>query len=78
MKHILMQAKQEIVDLRRRNEILSAQMAIVDVFAAALGLRRESGAMGIDVAWELQREIDTITEQEAQVPPAPIKNDQRF
>jgi hypothetical protein len=80
VKHILMNAKQEIIDLRRRNEILSAQMAIVDVFAAALGLHRDSGAMGPDVAWELQQEIDAITaaEERTAQPAVAIKNDQRF
>jgi hypothetical protein len=68
MKHILMQAKQEIVDLRRRNEILSAQMAIVDVFAAALGLHREGGVMHPDVAWELQNEIEKLDSQEKHIP----------
>lgn len=64
MKQLLIEARQEILDLRRRNEILSAQMGVVEVFAAALGLERIEGAMAPDVAWKLQKEIDELSRQE--------------
>lgn len=60
MKQLLERARLEILDLRRRNEVLSAQMGIVEVFAAALGLKRNEGAMAPDVAWELQRKIEEL------------------
>jgi hypothetical protein len=62
VKELLAQAKWEIVDLRRRNEILSAQIAIVEVFAAALGLKRNEGAMAPDVAYALQMKIDELND----------------
>ena len=60
MKELLTEARQEILDLRRRNEILSAQMGVVEVFAAALGLKRGEGGMAPDVAWALQKKIDEL------------------
>lgn len=60
MKQLLERARSEILQLRRRNEILSAQMGVVEVFAAALGLRRNEGAMAPDVAWELEKQIEEL------------------
>ena len=62
MKHLLQDAKNEIVDLRRRNEILTAQIGVVEVFAAALGFKRAECGMALDVIWALQKEIDRLTE----------------
>ena len=61
MKELLIEARQEILNLRRRNEILSAQMGVVEVFAAALGLKRNEGGMAPDVAWALQKKIDELS-----------------
>lgn len=60
MKELLNSARHEIIELRRRNEVLAAQMAVVEIFAAALGLKHEQGGASIDVAWKLQREIDKL------------------
>jgi len=60
MKDLLLRAKHEIVALRRSNELLSAQMEIVQVFAVALGIRPQNQGACVDVAWELQREIDKL------------------
>lgn len=60
MKNLLMEAKNEIISLRRRNEILEAQMGIVEVFATALGLKSHPVGMAEDVAWKLQRKIDEL------------------
>ena len=63
MINTLQHAKQEIQSLRHRNEILEAQMGVVEVFAAALGMKRNgSGAMAPDVVWELQKKIDEMME----------------
>ena len=62
MENLLRHAKQEIISLRRQNEILAAQMGVVEVFAAALGLKRERGVEAIDVVWELQKKIDELTQ----------------
>lgn len=64
MKDVLNSAVHEIRDLRRRNEILSAQMGVVEVFAAALGLKHGEGGMVPDVAWQLEREIEKIVNEE--------------
>lgn len=60
MKDLLQRAKNEIEQLRRHNEVLSAKVEVVNIFAAALGLRKIKGGYGPDVAWELQKEIDTL------------------
>lgn len=60
MKNVLENAKQEIVYLRRQNEILNAQVGVIEVFAAALGLRNNQKGMAIDVVWELQQAINSL------------------
>lgn len=62
MKHLLMNAKQEIEDLRCRNNLLQAKVDVVEVFSAALLGHRPQGGMSIDVVWELQRKIDEMSE----------------
>jgi hypothetical protein len=64
MKQLLNSARFEILELRRRNEVLAAQIAVVEIFAAALGLKRNEGGMAPDVAWELQRKIDELDNEE--------------
>lgn len=60
MKHLLMDAKHEIENLRRRNEILQAKVEVVEVFSVALLGPRPQGGMSPDVAWALQREINKL------------------
>jgi hypothetical protein len=60
MKDLLIEARQEILDLRRHNEILSAQMSVVEIFAAALGIKRGQGEAAPDIAWALQKKIDEL------------------
>lgn len=60
MKHVLIEAKNEINSLRRRTEILEAQMGIVEVFAAALGLKHNEGGLHPDVVWKIQEKIDEL------------------
>jgi len=69
MKDLLQRAKNEIVQLRRTNEVLSAQVEVVHIFAAALGLQGVNRGESPDVAWELQKEIDTLESTQP-----PIKN----
>lgn len=64
MKALLIQARSEILSLRRRNELLTAQVAVVEVFAAALGLRPEPGCLTPDIAWELQCQIDQMDKEQ--------------
>jgi hypothetical protein len=58
MKELLLKAKFEIIQLRKSNELMSAQLAIVDVFAAALGLKPEQRGETIDIVWEIERELE--------------------
>jgi hypothetical protein len=65
MKELLNDARHEILNLRRRNEILEAQMGVVGVFAAALELKRDHPGQSVDVAWLLQRKIDELSTTKA-------------
>lgn len=49
------QAAEEIRRLQRQNEILDAQVGVVHVFAAALGLQHASRGMSEDVAHKLEK-----------------------
>ena len=61
MKQLLIAAKIEIEELRRHNDRMTSQLAIVNVFAAALGLEPDSPPVKPDVVWELQKEIDRLS-----------------
>ena len=55
---LLSLARDEIKYLRKKNEIMSAQLAIVDVFAAAVGLRKnEGGMMSEDALYLIEEEL---------------------
>jgi hypothetical protein len=62
MKELLMEAKQEIAELRRENEVLVAQVNVVHIFAAALGLKKGPFPQKVDVAWQLQNAIDRLAD----------------
>lgn len=66
MKHLLQDAKQEIESLRRRNEILSAKVEVMDLFATVLHTTPNYGnqAMSVDVAWELGKQIAKLDEED--------------
>lgn len=63
MKHLLNQAKHEIIELRRQNELLAAQIRVVNIFEAALFGPRPSRGMTPDVVWELDKKIDELEKQ---------------
>lgn len=62
MKDLLEEARQEIIHLRRRNEILSAKVEMIDLFACILNTRPWAPAetMGEDIAWKLQKKINEL------------------
>ena len=69
MKHLLTEAKNEILELRRQNALLRAKVEVVEVFSAALlGAPRPQG-MSVDVAWSLQQQINAL---EAATPPVAV------
>lgn len=65
MKNLLQNAKQEIEQLRRQNEILRAKVETMDLFA--LTLRTEpkypSQGYGEDVAWLLGKAIQELDQK---------------
>lgn len=68
MKHLLLNAKHEIEQLRRRNEILQAKVDVVETFSAALLGPPSNRGAAIDVAWQLQKEIEKLEAKEAPRP----------
>jgi hypothetical protein len=57
-----MQAREEITSLRRANELLSAKVEMIDLFALVLNTKPAypSAGASVDIAWKLQQEIDRL------------------
>lgn len=53
-------AAYEIKSLRKVNDLLSAQMHIVNVFALALGYKPNQMGASEDIAWRLEKHIEAI------------------
>jgi len=65
---LLRQAMNEIRELRRRNNILSAQMFVVEAFhAALLGPPRGEG-ISPDLAWEIERHLEKVEKAQQKEP----------
>ena len=62
LEHLLTNAMYEIHALRRRNEILSAKVEMIDLFACVLHTQPASSPQGAspDVAWALQKKLDEL------------------
>ncbi|MBK8772856.1 MAG: hypothetical protein IPM06_20830 [Rhizobiales bacterium] len=56
-RRLLRTAAAEIRALRRHNELLNAQVGVMEVFAAALGLRKNENGATIDIVWEIERAL---------------------
>lgn len=59
-KQVMNSARCEILELRRRNELLAAKVDAMEIFAVALGMRNGQRGESIDVAWELQNAINSL------------------
>lgn len=77
MKHLLLEAKREIEQLRRENEILRAKVEIMDLFGSALHVQVPSRVYGTapDVAWALQRKVDEMKDCETHGVDTIVKSD---
>lgn len=69
----MMLGAEEIQRLRQQNEILSAQMQVVNIFAAALGFKQENRGMGEDIAWRLKKHAEAIQEDLNRKPDLKVK-----
>lgn len=58
LDHMIRNAAAEIRRLRRENEVLSAQVAVVETFRAALLGPPRGGMMTTDIAWEMERYLE--------------------
>lgn len=66
---ILNEAKHEINSLRRRNEILSAKVEVMELFACVLHTQpatREQ-PMCVDIAWQLEQEASRLKSEQGNV-----------
>lgn len=66
LKELLTNAMHEIRNLRRANEILGAQMQVVEAFSLALGMPRSSNGMAPDIVWALEKKIKELSEDKSQ------------
>lgn len=68
MKSLLLETMHEIRTLRRQNEILSAKVEMIDLFATVLYTKPHEPIVGMseDVAWKLQRAIDQVDSERSQ------------
>lgn len=68
LRHILIDAKEEIRTLRRSNEILSAQMDMVNLFAQVLNTKpaERVQCMSTDVCFEIEKAL-----RDSETPVAP-------
>jgi len=66
MKNLLTDAKHEIENLRRSNELLRAKVDVMDLFALVLKTEpaRNQQGFGEDVAWKLDQAIFEIEKNE--------------
>lgn len=62
---LLQEARSEILELRRTNEVLGAKVEMIDLFATVLFTKAVEHSRGYseDVAWKLQRAIDGLEEK---------------
>ena len=68
---LLDEARRELVDTRRRNEILGAQVRVVEIFEAALfaPAHRMGGVHAFDVAERLESTAEWLRKQAELVDP---------
>jgi hypothetical protein len=66
MKTLLEDAEREIQSLRRENQILSAKVEMIDLFACVLQTNPAIRSQGesIDVAWQLRKAIAELPADE--------------
>lgn len=65
MKHLLLEAREEITRLRRENEVLRAKVETMELFAQTLRTQPYYEPMGMaeDVVFKLSREVQKIEEE---------------
>ena len=68
LNDLLAKARDEIRSLRRANEVLSAKVEVMDLFACVLHTTpaTRGHGEGEDVAWALQTKIDELAEEEGE------------
>lgn len=62
LEEVLLGAQQEIISLRRQNELLRAKVEVMDLFACVLHTTAASRSegMSIDIAWQLGKELEKL------------------
>ncbi len=62
LEHLLLHGIDEIQSLRRRNEILSAKVEMIDLFALVFRSQPAYPSVGMseDIVWKMQTNIDQI------------------
>ena len=62
MRELLERARNNILDLRRENEILRAKVETMELFRLALSARGGTNSRGFedDIAWKIDQEIEEM------------------
>lgn len=65
---LLLRSKDEIVDLRRRNEVLQAQVDVMNIFDRAIRAQFSQGSIsyGEDLAWRIENRLREIENPQQQ------------
>jgi hypothetical protein len=68
LRNLLVEAREEIVSLRRANEVLSAKVEVMDLFACVLHSTPATRGHGAapDVAWALTKRVGEIDDAAAE------------
>lgn len=69
-KNLLLSAREEIISLRRTNEILSAKVQTMELLADFLYAKpaQHTTSEAVDVVWELTKRIDEIARMTKPIP----------
>lgn len=62
-KRLMLDAAREIRELRRMNDLMAAQVSVVEVFRAALLGPPRSQGQSVDVAWVLERRAEAMGDE---------------
>jgi len=66
IRHILNEARHEIIALRRRNEILGAKVEVFESMMCLLHTRpaEHNQPMSPDIAWQIEKAVEAIDNSE--------------
>lgn len=79
LKNTLLTAKYEIESLRRQNEVLSAKVEVMNLFACVLHTQPalDPRVYGEDISWKLQRIVDDMSAEKVPAASEPAEGEKK-